>query len=84
MVGITRKSFEVAPYDELINKEAEILGVSDHLAQELPALIDWTRRGSLDLSKAITRSVPLDAKAVNDELDQLENFGRSVRVVITP
>jgi Zn-dependent alcohol dehydrogenase len=58
--------------------------VSDHLAQELPALIEWTRRGRLDLSKAITRSVPLDATAVNDELDQLEKFGRSVRVVITP
>jgi len=84
MVGITRKSFEVAPYDELINKEAEIIGVSDHLAQEFPALIDWTRRGRLDLSKVISRSVPLEALAVNDVLDELEKFGRNVRVVITP
>jgi hypothetical protein len=33
----------IHPYTELINKEAEIIGVSDHLATELPALIEFVR-----------------------------------------
>jgi propanol-preferring alcohol dehydrogenase len=84
LAGITDKTFEVAPYFEVLNKEAEIIGVSDHLAQELPQLIEWARRGALDLSKVITRTLPLDAKAVNDALDGLEQFGEEGRMVITP
>jgi 2-desacetyl-2-hydroxyethyl bacteriochlorophyllide A dehydrogenase len=84
LAGITVKTFEVAPYFEVLNKEAEIIGVSDHLAQELPQLIEWARRGALDLSKVITRTLPLDAKVVNDALDGLEKFGEEGRMVITP
>jgi propanol-preferring alcohol dehydrogenase len=84
LAGITVKTFEVAPYHEVLNKEAEIIGVSDHLAQELPQLIEWTRRGALDLSKVITRILPLDAQAVNDALDELEKFGEAGRMVIMP
>ena len=32
LVGLTQETFELAPYRELINKEAEVIGVSDHLA----------------------------------------------------
>ncbi len=32
LVGLTAESMSVSPYTELINKEAEIIGVSDHLA----------------------------------------------------
>jgi propanol-preferring alcohol dehydrogenase len=84
LVGITETSFEISPYRELLNKETEIIGVSDHLAQELPQLIEWARRDVLDLSGAITRVLPLDAKAVNDALDQLENFDVVGRIVIKP
>ena len=84
LVGITDRRFEVAPYDELINKEAEIIGVSDHLAQELPLLIEWARLGKLDLSGVITRTVPLEAGAINETLDALEKFEQQGRVVITP
>jgi 2-desacetyl-2-hydroxyethyl bacteriochlorophyllide A dehydrogenase len=84
LAGITVKTFEVAPYFEVLNKEAEIIGVSDHLAQELPQLIEWARRGAVNLSQVITRAVPLDAKAVNDALDGLEKFGEEGRMVITP
>ncbi|MDB6065994.1 MAG: Alcohol dehydrogenase GroES domain protein [Pedosphaera sp.] len=84
LVGITDKSFEIAPYGEVLNKEAEIIGVSDHLARELPLLIEWVRQGRLNLSGVITQTVPLDALAVNDILDRLEKFGDAVRVVITP
>ena len=82
LAGITDKTFEVAPYAEVLNKEAEIIGVSDHLAQELPQLIEWARRGALDLSGVITRTVPLDAGAVNEVLDGLEQFGEEGRMVI--
>ena len=74
----------MTPYGELINKEAEIIGVSDHLAQELPLLLEWARQGKLDLSHVITRSVALEAKAVNEILDELEQFGDEGRVVIVP
>jgi 2-desacetyl-2-hydroxyethyl bacteriochlorophyllide A dehydrogenase len=84
LAGITDKTFEVAPYMEVLNKEAEIIGVSDHLAQELPQLLEWARRGALDLSPVITRTLPLDAEAVNDALDGLERFGEEARMVILP
>lgn len=84
LVGLTRETFEVAPYAELLNKEAEIIGVSDHLASEIPVLLELARAGKLDLSHGIIRTVPMEAGAVNDALDRLEKFGDDVRVVITP
>jgi len=38
----------------------------------------------LNLANVITRTVPLDAAAINDTLDRLENFGEDLRVVIQP
>jgi D-arabinose 1-dehydrogenase-like Zn-dependent alcohol dehydrogenase len=84
IAGITEQTFEIAPYYELIGKEAEVIGVSDHLAQEFPLLLEWARRGRLDLSGVITQTVALDALAVNEVLDRLEEFGEGVRAVITP
>lgn len=85
LVGITEKTFEVAPYHELINREAEIIGVSDHLAAEIPVLLEFARTGKLNLSKVVTSTVPLDAKAINETLDQLDQFsGEDLRTVITP
>jgi len=82
LVGLTQESFEVAPYTEIVNKEAEIIGVSDHLASEIPMLLDLARTGKLDLSQGIIRTVPLEAYAVNDVLDRLEKFGDDMRTVI--
>jgi propanol-preferring alcohol dehydrogenase len=84
IVGVTSKSFEVAPYSQLIPTEAEIIGSSDHLAQELPTLIELARRGVLDLSGVVTDTVPLEAEAINQAMDRLEHFGDDVRMVITP
>jgi propanol-preferring alcohol dehydrogenase len=42
------------------------------------------RRGTLDLSDVVTRTVPLDADAINAVMDELEDFGGGVRTVITP
>lgn len=84
LAGITDRSFPIAPYQELINKEAEVIGVSDHLASELADLIELTRAGKLDLRDVVTRSVTLDARAINETLDRLVQFGDEVRTVIVP
>lgn len=84
LVGLTRETLEVAPYSELLNKEVEIIGVSDHLASEIPLLLDLARTRKLDLSHGIIRTLPLEADAVNGVLDRLEKFGDDVRMVISP
>ncbi len=84
LAGITEKTFAVSPYHELINREAEIIGVSDHLANEIPRLLDFARTGKLNFANVVTRTVPLDAAAINDTLDRLENFGEDLRVVVQP
>ncbi len=84
LVGITDQSFNVAPYQELLNKEAEIIGVSDHLASELPLLLDFVCKGKLDLSRVVSRSIPLAADPINEALDHIEHFSDDLRVVITP
>lgn len=82
LVGLTQETFEVAPYSEIVNKEAEIIGVSDHLASEIPLLLELARTGKIDLSHGIIRTVPLEAGVVNGVLDRLEKFSDDVRVVI--
>jgi len=84
LAGITTRSFEVTPYHELINKEAEIIGVSDHLAQELPLLIELARLGKLNLAPIVSRTIALDADAINQALDDLDRFSDAARVVVTP
>jgi propanol-preferring alcohol dehydrogenase len=84
LVGITDKPFELYSYTELLGREAEVIGCADHLLHELPLLLEFARRGQLDLSEVVTRTVPLDADAVNKVLDALEEFGGDVRNVITP
>jgi propanol-preferring alcohol dehydrogenase len=84
LAGITLKSFPVAPYHEVINKEAEIIGVSDHLAAELPELIEFARERRLDLAQTVTACVPLEATAINLALNRLEEFSDDVRTVVQP
>jgi len=84
LAGITDKTFEIAPYAELLNKEAEIIGVSDHLARELPGLIEWVREGKLDLSQIVLRTVALESGPINEALDSLERFEEKGRTVIVP
>jgi D-arabinose 1-dehydrogenase-like Zn-dependent alcohol dehydrogenase len=84
LVGLTQDTFEVAPYRELLNKEAEIIGVSDHLASEIPVLLDLVCERKLDLSGNIIRTIPLEAPAINAALDGLEEFASDVRTVVVP
>jgi len=84
LAGISDKPFVVDSYTDLLGREAEVIGVSDHHLWELETLVEWVRQGRLDLSYVVTRQIPLDAAAVNETMDALEEFGGEVRTVITP
>lgn len=84
MVGLTGQAFDIKPYTELIGKEAEVIGSSDHLLSELPELLQLVLTNRLNLEKIVTSTVPLRVKAVNAALDELERFGEGVRTVIIP
>jgi propanol-preferring alcohol dehydrogenase len=72
----------ILPYMELINKEIEIIGVSDHLAAELPTLIEFARTGKLRFPSDALRFVELDAEQINASLDAFQNSIDHVRTVI--
>ena len=82
LAGLTQQPFGVNPYRELINQEAEIIGVSDHLAREIPELLRLAAEGRLDLGPIVSRVVPLDAAAINGVLDELKIFGGATRTVV--
>jgi len=83
LVGITRELLEIDSY-EAICREKEIIGVSDHLLSELPFLLDLAEQGKIDLSKVVTKSVPLEADTINEVHHQLMNFTAEFRTVIKP
>ena len=84
LVGLTSESMSLHPYSELINKEAEIIGVSDHLAGELPALIKLARDGKLRFPPETFRIIDLGAAQINAALDALQASIDHVRTVIVP
>jgi D-arabinose 1-dehydrogenase-like Zn-dependent alcohol dehydrogenase len=84
LAGLTRERLSVATYADLLGREAEIIGVSDHLASEIGDLMQFVAGGALDLSEAVTRVVPLEAAAIDAVLDDLEAFRDDVRCVIRP
>ena len=84
LVGLTAESLSVLPYTEVINKEAEIIGVSDHLATELPLLMQFARNGKLRFPQGTLRSVGLDAAQINAALDAVVRSSDHIRTVIVP
>jgi propanol-preferring alcohol dehydrogenase len=84
VAGVSNKPLEIDTYLELIAREAEVIGTNDHLLHELPLLLELTRRGKLNLSEAVSRTVPLQADAINQVLDNLEHTSSDVRTVIVP
>jgi D-arabinose 1-dehydrogenase-like Zn-dependent alcohol dehydrogenase len=84
LVGLTAESMSILPYTELINKEVEIIGVSDHLGTELPALIEFARSGKLRFPPGTLHVVDLDAGQINAALDAVSNFVDHIRTVIVP
>src|SRR5256714_958457 len=82
LVGLTAESMSIHPYTELINKEVEIIGVSDHLATELPTLIEFVRSGKLRFPPDALRFVDLDAQQINASLNAFQNSIDHIRTVI--
>src|SRR2546421_8802744 len=82
LVGLTAETMSILPYTELINKEAEIIGVSDHLTTELPALIEFACSGKLRFSPETFRVVDLDAAQIDAALDAFQNSIDHIRTVI--
>ncbi|HWX17515.1 MAG TPA: zinc-binding dehydrogenase [Chthoniobacterales bacterium] len=84
LVGLTAEAMSIFPYTELINKEVEIIGVSDHLATELPTLIEFARKGKLHFPTEALHVANLDAGQINASLDELKDSIDHVRTVIVP
>lgn len=84
IVGLSKEHLEIDTYNELLGNEVELIGSNDHHLQELPLLVELARKKVLDTSRIVTKTIPLDAKAVNQALDDLEKFGSEVRTVIVP
>jgi 2-desacetyl-2-hydroxyethyl bacteriochlorophyllide A dehydrogenase len=84
IAGLSDQPLQIDTYRELLGNEAEIIGSNDHLLQELPVLIEMARRKVLDVSRVVTRTIPLDADEINDALDSLQHFGSEIRTVIVP
>lgn len=85
LVGLSDKMLEINPYNEILGNEVELIGSNDHHLQELPLLIEFAKKGSLDTSNIVTKTIPLNAKAINAALDDLGNFkSKAVRTVIVP
>jgi propanol-preferring alcohol dehydrogenase len=83
MVGLASAPTPVHTYRDLIGKEREIIGVSDHLAEEIDELISLVQQGRLDIAPVISNSIPLDEVAVNEVFDALDSYGgEAIRTVI--
>lgn len=82
VVAINLRKLEIDPYADLLAKERRIIGCSDHTRDELVELMQMAARGEIDLSRAITRTVPLEARAINAVLDDLDRGTRHLRTVI--
>jgi propanol-preferring alcohol dehydrogenase len=82
LVGIGAKSIHLSPYETIIGKEMEIVGVDDHLKTELIQLIKLVREGTLDLSRSVTHKVALGD--INSGFEILgSNRENVIRIVAT-
>jgi len=81
---LSDQKLELDPYREILGRERELIGSNDHTLAELSELIALVERGALELSPAITATLPLDAGAINGVLDALEQGRAGVRTVVVP
>lgn len=83
-VGITHEPFSLHSFNDLVLREASVVGSADHLLSEIHELISMVESGALDLSDVVTGTVPLEANAVNAAMDALERHVGGIRSVIVP
>lgn len=84
IVGISSDPVAFSPFEELALREAEVIGSMDHLAREIPPLLDLAVRGKLVLDDIVTGHVDLDADQINAVMDEMERFSGPPRTVIVP
>ena len=82
IVAINLRRLEIDPYADILARERRIIGCADHTRDELVELMEMARRREIDLSRAITRTVALDATAINAVLDDLDRGTAHLRTVI--
>jgi propanol-preferring alcohol dehydrogenase len=84
MVGLASAPTPLDMYRDLIGKEREVIGVSDHLPEEIDELLALVQQGRLDIAPVISNTVPLDETAVNKVFEELDSYsGKGIRTVIT-
>jgi 2-desacetyl-2-hydroxyethyl bacteriochlorophyllide A dehydrogenase len=84
VAGINAETVKIDTYRQLVGRETELIGVSDHQLEEIHLLLELVERRALDLKGVVSRSIPLEEDAVNGVLDELASFravGRSVIVL---
>jgi propanol-preferring alcohol dehydrogenase len=84
LVALSDQKLELDPYREILGREAELIGSNDHTLEEIRELIGFVERGALDLTPAVTATVPLEAASINGVLDALEQGRAGVRTVVVP
>jgi 2-desacetyl-2-hydroxyethyl bacteriochlorophyllide A dehydrogenase len=84
IVGIGREPLLLDTYNEILGGEASLIGSNDHLLAELPTVIELARRGVLDTTQVVSRTIPLEAAAINAAIDGLERHDPGIRTVIVP
>lgn len=82
MVALADLPVPIYTYRDLIAREVEVVGVSDHLRQDAVDVLAMAARGTLKLDSMVTRRVSFGAAAINGALDALESGTTDVRVVI--
>ena len=84
LVGLSDQVLTLDPYREILGREAELIGSNDHTLAEVSEVLAFAERDALDLSHAVTQTVPLEAAAINGVLDALEANCAGVRAVVVP
>jgi len=84
IVALDARPFSFDPYRDVLAGERRIIGCSDHTRADLDELIRLAAAGRIDLSRAITRTVPLEAAAIAAVLDDLEAGTSHLRSVVLP
>jgi D-arabinose 1-dehydrogenase-like Zn-dependent alcohol dehydrogenase len=81
LVGIGRDSLRFRPYETILGRELEIIGVNDHLYSELDELVQFVGSRRINLSRSITHRVTLSS--INSGFEILESRREKVvRVVM--
>ena len=84
VVAINLRELTIDPRTDVLDGERRIVGCSDHTREEVVELLALAGRGAIDPGRAVTRTVPLAATAIDGVLDDLERGTAHLRTVVTP